>query len=62
MNVKTKSRNSFVPFLLDEYDADQPEGSPRVVARCDTRTGQIWWTKGSNSKATRRGIRAALGR
>jgi hypothetical protein len=62
VNLKTKPRNSFVPFIVDVYDADQPDGSPRVVARCDTRSGQIWRTKGSNSKASMRDIRAALGR
>jgi len=45
MTLKTKPRNSYTPFILDVYDADLPEGSPRVVARVDTRDGQITRTK-----------------
>ncbi len=44
MTLKAKPRNTAVPFILDIYDADQPEGSPRVVARYDTRNGQLWRT------------------
>ena len=46
MTLKTKPRNSHTPYIVDVYDAEQEDGS-RVVARCDTRTGQIWKTKGS---------------
>lgn len=58
MTLKTKPRNTAVPFILDIYDADQPEGSPRVVARTDTRTGQVWKTKGSTAPMS--AIRAAI--
>jgi hypothetical protein len=42
MALKTKPRNTAVPFILDVYEADMPMGSARVVARCDTRNGQVW--------------------
>ena len=59
-NLKTKPRNSYVQFILDVYDADMPVGSPRVVARCDTRTGEIWRTDGAAVRPSMSAIRDAV--
>ena len=58
--LETKPRNRFVPFVVDVYDASMPVGSARVVARCDTRTGEVWRTSGSTATASMREIRDAI--
>lgn len=60
MTLKTKPRNSYTPWLVDVYDADMPEGTARIVARCNTKTGDIFRTKGAAAKASMPEIREAL--
>lgn len=61
MNLQTKSRNWATPYVLDVYDAEKPEGSARVVARCDTRSGDVWRTNPrAETKAPMSAIRAAI--
>jgi len=60
MTLRTKPRNKYTPFILDVYDADLPQGSACVVARCDTRTGQVWRTKGAAVRVSMSEIRKAL--
>lgn len=58
--LKVRSRSSVIPYIVEVYDAELPESAPRVVARCDTRTGQVWRCPGTAVKTTMREIRAAL--
>ena len=58
--LATRPRNSFVPFILDVYDRTQAADAPRVVARCDTRDGKVWRTKGATVRPSMPEIRAAL--
>jgi hypothetical protein len=58
----TRPRSSAVPFILDVYDPSIPVGGARVVARCDTRSGQVWRTTGPAASASMREIRDAIRR
>jgi hypothetical protein len=58
--LATRPRNSLVPFIVDVYDRTQPGDAPRVVARCDSRDGTVWRTKGATVRPPMREIRAAL--
>jgi hypothetical protein len=61
MTLKTKPRNTATPYVLDIYDADKPEGTDRVVARYDTRSGKIWRTHGVAARHASMGaIKAAV--